>query len=135
MIDVTSQALPLLKASRGNVVNITSGLVDNPMPANSVYTASKAAVLSPARTWAKEPAPLGIRVNSVAAGATKTPLYDKLGLSAQEAKDYEAAVEQTVPPGRFAEPDEIAPVVGFVASEEAAYVTGSHYGVDGGFGI
>ncbi|AAU38028.1 SDR family NAD(P)-dependent oxidoreductase [[Mannheimia] succiniciproducens] len=135
VIDVTSQAIPYLKSTQGNIINITSGLVNNPMPMNSIYTASKAAVLSMTRTWAKELAPYGIRVNSVAAGATKTPLYDGLGLSETEAKDYEATVEHIVPLGRFAEPDEIAPAVVFLASDDARYATGAHYGVDGGFGI
>lgn len=135
VVDVVSQAIHYLKASQGNIVNITSGLVNNPMPMNSIYTASKAAVLSMTRTWAKDLAPFGIRVNSVAAGATRTPLYDKLGLSEAEAKGYEEAVEQIVPLGRFAEPEEIAPVVAFIASDEARYATGSHYAVDGGFGI
>lgn len=135
VVDVVSQAMPYLKATKGNIVNITSGLVNNLMPMNSIYTASKAAVLSMTRTWAKELAPFGIRVNSVAAGATKTPLYDKLGLSETDAKDYEEAIEQIVPLGRFAEPEEIAPAVAFIASDEARYATGSHYAVDGGFGI
>ena len=54
VIDVTSQSIPYLKKSKGNIVNITSGLVTNPMPMNCVYTASKAAVLSMTETWAKE---------------------------------------------------------------------------------
>lgn len=126
---------PLVKASKGCVINITSGLVNNPMPMNSIYTASKAAVLSLTQTWAKELAPYGIRVNSVAAGATKTPLYDGLGLNAEETKSYEDAVANIVPLGRFAEPDEIAPIVTFLASDKAIYATGGHYAVDGGFGI
>lgn len=135
VIDLTSQAIPLLKESQGNVINITSGLVNNPMPMNSIYTASKAALLSLTRTWAKELAPSRIRVNSVAAGATQTPLYDKLGLSAEEKSGYEQVVQQVVPLGRFAQPEEIASVVAFVASSDARYVTGAHYAVDGGFGI
>ncbi len=136
VIDLTSQAIPLLKESKGSIINITSGLLNNPMPANSIYTASKAALLlSLTRTWAKELAPCGIRVNSVAAGATKTPLYDNLGLSAEEAKNHEAAVAHIVPLGRFADPDEIAPIVSFLASDDARYATGGHYAVDGGFSI
>lgn len=135
VIDLTSQAIPLLKASAGNVVNITTGLVNNPMPMNSVYTASKAALLSLTRTWAKELAPYRIRVNSVAAGAVKTPLYDKLGLSPEALSEYESGVAQVVPLGRFGEPQEIAAVVAFISSANASYVTGAHYAVDGGFGI
>ncbi|BAL84862.1 putative short-chain dehydrogenase/reductase family protein (plasmid) [Selenomonas ruminantium subsp. lactilytica TAM6421] len=135
VIDVTSQSIPYLKKSKGNIVNITSGLVTNPMPMNCVYTASKAAVLSMTETWAKELAPHGIRVNSVAAGATRTPLYDKLGLTIEETKDYEAAVEKNIPLGRYAEPEEIAGAVAFIASDDARYATGAHWRIDGGFGM
>ena len=105
------------------------------MPMNCVYTASKAAVLSLTQTWAKELVTYGIRVNSVAAGATKTPLYDKLGLTEEEAKEYEKTVAENIPMSRYAEPEEIAHVVACVASDDAGYVTGGHYRVDGGFGI
>lgn len=135
LIDISAQSIPFLRESKGNIVNITSGLVNNPMPMNSIYTASKAAVLSLTRTWAKELASHRIRVNSVASGAVKTPLYDKLGLSAQAATDYENTVTQVVPLGRFGEAEEIAAVVAFIASNDASYVTGAHYAADGGFGI
>lgn len=135
LIDISAQSIPFLRESKGNIVNITSGLVNNPMPMNSIYTASKAAVLSLTRTWAKELASHRIRVNSVASGAVKTPLYDKLGLSAQAATDYENTVTQVVPLGRFGEAEEIAAIVAFIASNDASYVTGAHYAADGGFGI
>lgn len=135
LIDISAQSIPFLRESKGNIVNITSGLVNNPMPMNSIYTASKAAVLSLTRTWAKELASHRIRVNSVASGAVKTPLYDKLGLSAEDSTNYEHAVTQVVPLGRFGEAEEIAAVVAFIASNDASYVTGAHYAVDGGFGI
>lgn len=135
LIDISAQSIPFLRESKGNIVNITSGLVNNPMPMNSIYTASKAAVLSLTRTWAKELASHRIRVNSVASGAVKTPLYDKLGVSAEDATNYENAVTQVVPLGRFGEAEEIAAVVAFIASSDASYVTGAHYAVDGGFGI
>lgn len=135
VIDMVSQAIPYLKKTRGNVVNITSGLVTNPMPMNGVYTASKAAVLALTKTWARELSPYGIRVNSVAAGATKTSLYDNTGLTAEEAAVYESAVEEHIPAGRHADPEEIAGVIAFMASDDARYVTGANWHVDGGFGI
>ncbi|MDG2917991.1 SDR family NAD(P)-dependent oxidoreductase [Bisgaard Taxon 10/6] len=135
VIDVTAQVIPYLKASKGNIVNITSGLVHNPMPENGIYTASKAAVLSLTRTWAKELAPYGIRVNSVSAGVTSTLIHNGLGFDEEQKEAYRQAVSKAVPLGRFAEPDEISPVVAFLASEHARYVTGADYRVDGGFGI
>lgn len=134
VLDFVSQALPMLLDSKGCVVNITSGLVNNPIPLNSVYTASKAAVLSITRTLAKELAP-DIRVNCVAPGPTRTPLYDNLGLSDEGRKEYEAEVEKFVPLGRYGEPDEIAGAVAFLISEDAKYATGTQYAADGGFGI
>lgn len=135
IIDLVSQAIPYLKNTRGNVVNITSGLVTNPMPMNCVYTTSKAAVLALTKTWARELSPYGIRVNSVAAGATQTSLYDNTGLTAEEISIYESAVEEHIPAGRPAAPKEIASVIAFIASDDAQYVTRADWHVDGGFGI
>lgn len=135
VLDFIKQALPLLTASKGSVVNVTSGLVNNPMPTNSVYTATKAAVRSITRTLAKELAPVGIRVNCVAPGPVRTPLYDNLGLEGQARKEYEDVVENLIPLGRYGKPEEIAGVVAFLLSADTIYATGTQYAVDGGFGI
>ncbi len=135
VLDCTKQALPLLKTSKGNIVTISSGLVGNPQAGISLYTASKATIQSLTVSWAKELAPLGIRVNTVAAGATDTPLYEKTTQTAEELQAYKQAVNQVIPLERFARPEEIANVVAFIVSDEARYVTGANYAVDGGFSL
>ena len=135
VVDIAKQALPLLKASKGNIVNISSAVANNPLANMSVYSASKAAMDTLTIVWAKELAKDGIRVNSVAVGPIETPIYEKTALSEEEKQAHEENVKRIVPLGRFGSTDEVANVVNFLASEDAGYVTGSNYAVDGGFGI
>lgn len=134
VVDLTKQALPLLKESKGNVINISSAVANNPTPNMSIYSSSKAAVKTLTIVWAKELAKDGIRVNSVAVGPIETPIYDKAGLSQEAAQEHISTVQRIVPLGRFGTSEEVASVVAFLASDEASYVTGSDYAVDGGYG-
>lgn len=77
----------------------------------------------------------GIRVNAVAAGATDTPLYDKNLPQGQSKEAYQQTVSQYIPLARFAQAEEIAQVVAFLASPQASYITGAIYAVDGGFSL
>ncbi len=129
------KTLPLLKNSRGNIINISSAAIRNHLIQMSVYSAAKAAVDMFTKIWAKEFAPYGVRVNSVSPGPIESPIYDKLGISGAEKEAHMARVTAGVPLGRFGKVEEVAPIVLFLASEAtASYITGADYLVDGGYG-
>jgi NAD(P)-dependent dehydrogenase (short-subunit alcohol dehydrogenase family) len=102
------------------------------MPNSSVYAASKAALLSLAKTVSGECVSRGIRVNTVSPGPISTPLYSKLGLPEADLKKVAAQIQSQVPAGRFGNPSEIAKAIVFLASDEAAFTVGSELIIDGG---
>ncbi|HXK02591.1 MAG TPA: SDR family oxidoreductase [Verrucomicrobiae bacterium] len=104
------------------------------MPNTAVYGASKAALLSLARTLSGELISRGIRVNAVSPGPISTPLYGKLGLPEADLKTVAASIQSQVPAGRFGNPAEIAKAVVFLASDEASFTVGSELLIDGGMG-
>lgn len=134
LIETTRLALPLLRKSKGNVVNVASVLGDEPFANMSVYSASKAAVLALTRSWAQELAADGVRVNAVSPGPIETPIFapEKLHITAQQLEEMGAAVLGLVPSKRFGKPEEVANVIAFLASARASYVTGAQYTVGGG---
>lgn len=134
LIETTRLALPLLERSRGAIVNIASTVADQPFANMSVYSASKAALLALTRAWAQELAPLGIRVNAVSPGPVETPVYtpEKLRITPAQLDALAPAVLGGVPMKRFGKPEEVAPVIAFLASSAASYVTGAQYTVGGG---
>ena len=134
LIETTRLALPLLKASKGNIVNVATIVADQPFANMSVYCASKAAVLALTRSWAQELGPDGVRVNAVSPGPIETPMFSagKLGVSAAQLQGLGAAILGQVPLGRFGKPEEVARVIGFLASPAASYVTGAQFSVGGG---
>ena len=117
----------------GSIVNITSRLATIGVPTMAFYSASKGAIRSLTRGAAIELAPRGIRVNDVAPGMTKTPLYDAWLADQPDAADAENAVVGAIPLGRLAYPDDVAAAVAYLASDDARYVTGITIPVDGGY--
>lgn len=135
VVDIGVQALPLLQASKGSIINISSAVANNPLPGMSVYPASKAALKTLSIVWAKELAKDGIRVNSIAVGPIETPIYEKTDLSPEEAQKHKDRVTALVPLGRFGQPQDIASLVTFLASDDASFITGADIAVDGGFSV
>ena len=119
----------MMKARWGRIVNITSvvGATGNPGQAN--YAAAKAGLVGMSKSLAYEVAGRGITVNCVAPGFIATAMTDKLG------DDRKAGILGQIPAGRMGEPDEIAAAVSYLASPEAAYVTGSVLHVNGGMAM
>lgn len=129
-------ALPMLKESKGNIINIGSAAVNNHLIQMSIYSAAKGAIAMFTPIWAKEFAQYGIRVNSILPGPIESPIYDKLGISGKEKEAHVARVTAGVPLGRFGKADEVAPMALFLASDAvASYITGSDFSVDGGYGV
>jgi glucose 1-dehydrogenase len=112
----------------GRVINISSVHEDMAFPHFSTYCAAKGAMRMLMRDLAVELGPLGITVNNIAPGAVKTPINTSL-LSNKPKLD---ALLANIPLGRLANPEEIAGLAAFLASDDAAYVTGSTYVIDGG---
>lgn len=128
------QALPLLRRGASIIVN---GSVNAHVGfANaSVYSASKAAVHSLARTLSAELSERGIRVNTLNIGPVQTPLYGKLGLPAEAVQAFAQTVGGKLPIGRFGQPDEIARAAVFLASDDSSFVVGAELTIDGGLSI
>ena len=129
-------ALPHLRTSRGTIVNVSSTAGKRPSVGMPHYSVSKAAVLSLSRLVADAYAADGIRCNAVTPGPTATEAWlGDGGLADQqggERADVLAKVGAGRPLGRLAEPEEIAAVIAFLASERASYVTGAAWSADGG---
>lgn len=120
-------AVPLLKESKGSVVNVSTAAAHAAVPGAAPYVCSKAALDQLTRVLAVELGPLGIRVNAVAPGATRTALSKDI----IEAWGADAMISMT-PLGRLGEPVDIARTVFFLASREADWVTGQVLDASGG---
>jgi NAD(P)-dependent dehydrogenase (short-subunit alcohol dehydrogenase family) len=103
------------------------------LSANSVYSATKAAVRSFARTWTTDLKARRIRVNAVSPGSIDTPGLSDLLASSEVGEQRKKLISDAVPLGRFGTPEEIAKAVVFLASDDASYITGTELFVDGGF--
>jgi len=123
--------LPLLNPGASIVINGSINARIG-MPNTSVYAASKAAVISLAKTLSAELLPRGVRVNVLSPGPVATPIYNKLGLDAEALEATAAQIQNQIPLGRFGTPEEIAATVLHLSSPESAYIVGTEIIADGG---
>ena len=98
----------------------------------TVYGATKAAIRSFGRTFAAELAPRRIRVNTISPGPIETPIFGKVGLTAEQLAGFTETMVATIPLKRVGQPEEIAAAALFFASDESSYTTGAELFVDGG---
>jgi NAD(P)-dependent dehydrogenase (short-subunit alcohol dehydrogenase family) len=122
----------MLPRGRGAIVNTASELALMGQAGYVAYTATKGGILSMTRALAAELAPRGVRVNAICPGATDTPLLQAEVETAEDPGEERSAIEASVVLGRLGRPEEIARAVVFLLSEDASYVTGAHWTVDGG---
>lgn len=134
LVNITLHMLPMLKESRGNIINMSSVICRNHLPNMSMYAGTKAAVEIFTQIWAKELAAEGVRVNAIGVGSIETPIYGKTELSDNGIREHIDKITKAIPQGHFGRPEDIAAVAAFLASDEAGFITGSIYGIDGGFG-
>jgi NAD(P)-dependent dehydrogenase (short-subunit alcohol dehydrogenase family) len=126
--------LPILNEG-ASIINLSSINAYTGMANTAVYAASKAALNSYTRTASTELAPRKIRINSVNPGPVNTPIFGKTGMSSDQLEGFAAAMQQRVPLKTFGTPEAISKMVTFLASDDAWYITGSEFNVDGGMNV
>jgi NAD(P)-dependent dehydrogenase (short-subunit alcohol dehydrogenase family) len=127
------KALPYLNDGASVILN--SSIADaQGIATSSVYSATKAALRSFARTVAAELVARNIRVNTVAPGPIATPILSRTGLPKESVDEFLKGIVSKVPMKRLGQPEEVAGVVAFLASQDASYITGVEINVDGGMG-
>ena len=118
-----------------SIINLSSINAYTGMPNTAVYAASKAALNSYTRTAATELAPRKIRVNAVNPGPVSTPILTKTGMPEEQLNGFAEAMQNRIPLKRFGQPEDIAKLVAFLASDDASFITGSEYNIDGGMNV
>ena len=131
VIYTIQKMLPILR-NPASIILTSTTLTEQGFAGMSVYSATKAAVRSLARTLSAELVGQGVRVNVISPGPIETPIYGKMGMSAEALQQMSGMVLGTVPVGRFGQADEVAKAVLFLASDDSSYILGEDLLVDGG---
>jgi NAD(P)-dependent dehydrogenase (short-subunit alcohol dehydrogenase family) len=131
LLFTVQKALPLMPDGASIILN-ASIVASKGFSANSVYSATKAAVRSFARTWTTDLKARHIRVNAVSPGSIDTPGLNDLLASSETGQQRAKMIASAVPLGRFGRPSEIAKAVVFLASDDSSYISGTELFVDGG---
>ena len=132
LVNLTIECLPLLIKSKGNILNISSVVSKLCATGLSIYSGAKAAINNFTKCWALELAKDGVRVNAIAPGAIETSIFNSSGNTEEKVNKYKSIILEGIPYGRFGTPEEVANLALFLVSNEASYITGSIYNVDGG---
>jgi NAD(P)-dependent dehydrogenase (short-subunit alcohol dehydrogenase family) len=131
LLFTVQKALPLMGEGGSILLNASTASIKG-IGALSVYSASKAAVRSLARCWTSDLKDRKIRVNVISPGYTETPIFETLDWPKEQFEAVKAGITPTIPLGRWAQPEEIAKVAVFLASDDSSYVAGIEVFVDGG---
>ena len=131
LLFTVQKALPLMPDGASIILN-ASIVASKGLSSNSVYSATKAAVRSFARTWTTDLKERRIRVNAVSPGPIDTPGLSDLLASSETGQQRRQMIANSVPLGRLGTPEEIAKAVVFLASDDSSYITGTELFVDGG---
>lgn len=130
---MAAHVVPVIRAGGGgSIINMTSVTAIRPRPGMTWYNATKAAVISITHSMAAELAPDRIRVNAIAPGVSRTPLFDAMFADRAEADAAHDRLVATFPLGRLSRPSDIAAAAVYLASDDAEFVTGVILPVDGG---
>jgi NAD(P)-dependent dehydrogenase (short-subunit alcohol dehydrogenase family) len=130
LLFTVQKALPLFQDG-GSIILNASVAASKGIEATSVYSATKAATRSFARTWTADLKQRKIRVNAISPGRIDTPIFNGV-LNEEQTKQFNATVVANVPLGRMGNPDEVAKAASFLASDDSSYITGTELSVDGG---
>ena len=130
----TEKFLPIINEG-GSILHLSSINAYTGMPNTAIYGASKAALNSYTRTAATELAPRNIRVNSINPGPIYTPIFSKMGMREEQLNEFAGAIQNRIPLKRFGQPEDIAKLATFLASDDASFITGGEYNIDGGMNI
>jgi NAD(P)-dependent dehydrogenase (short-subunit alcohol dehydrogenase family) len=131
LLFTVQKALPVFHDGGSIILNASIG-ASKGVGATSVYSATKAAIRSFARTWTVDLKLRKIRVNAISPGPIDTPAFNRLAQTEEEIEQIKASLVAVVPMGRIGSPGEIAKAVSFLASDDSSYINGIELFVDGG---